>query len=69
MAVKIVDFYKWDDDDGYYYFGQRTVNTDHIDHISVNQYDSALYTIKFESGNEVVIGYDDFIALSELMNE
>lgn len=70
MAVKIVDFYKWSDNEGGYYYnaGNRTVNTDNIDHIEQNQYDSYYYTVVFHSGNEIVINSYDFEILAELMN-
>jgi hypothetical protein len=68
MAVKVVDFYEWDDDSGYYYVGKRTVNTDNIDHIRAHPDYSYYYIIVFHSGNEIVINSDDFETLAELMD-
>lgn len=67
MAVLIVDDYYWDsDDECFYKNGQRTINTNNIDHISESV--DYKYKVVFISGNFTYVDSYDFEKLVVGMN-
>lgn len=67
MAVLIVDSYYWDsEDECFYRGGERTINTNYIDHMEESI--DYKYKVVFISDNFTFVDYDDFKRLAEAMN-